>query len=289
EDTLPGTGEDTLPEEGWIVITAPPALADDTPPDNDPRYRDPGDNKVSGTTGDDTLYGSLVDDEISGGAGRDWLYGGGGDDVINGGAGNDQLYGGKGDDVLNGGAGNDIFYGGVGDDVINGGAGNDRLNGDDGDDVLDGGAGNDEMFGGLGDDELIGGAGNDRLFGGGGSDVLHGDAGNDAYYFAVGNGADTVFEMWGEDRLVFDEIDYTQLWFERSGDDLEISVRGTDDAVTVVSWFLDEDYQIELITADGATLEASAVAGLVDALAGYDTPPDNATLAEIVGSHWDVA
>jgi hypothetical protein len=62
--------------------------------------------------------------------------------------------------------------------------------------------------------------------------------------------------------------------------------------VTVTDWFLNDSRQIEHIQADGATLEADAVRGLVDALANYASPPaDSApgvSLVNLIGSYWDV-
>lgn len=64
---------------------------------------------ITGTTGDDVLYG---------GAGDDVIYGLSGDDIIYGGAGDDVIYVGDGNNVIYGGAGDDTIYVGDGDDVI---------------------------------------------------------------------------------------------------------------------------------------------------------------------------
>ncbi len=64
---------------------------------------------LTGTEGDDNLYGSELADTISGLAGNDSL---------NGQAGNDILLGGTGDDFLNGGLGDDIYDGGTGVDNL---------------------------------------------------------------------------------------------------------------------------------------------------------------------------
>jgi hypothetical protein len=69
-------------------------------------------------------------------------------------------------------------------------------------------------------------------------------------------------------------INAEQLWFTQSGNDLVISVIGTTDMVTVTSWFLGADLQIESIVAagDGKTLSNGQVIDLVNAMAGF-TPP----------------
>ncbi|MBD2571403.1 calcium-binding protein, partial [Anabaena lutea] len=65
----------------------------------------------TGTEGNDTITGT---------SGNDNLYGLGGNDTLNGGSGNDELYGGNGNDILNGDAGDDYLYRDSGNDTING-------------------------------------------------------------------------------------------------------------------------------------------------------------------------
>lgn len=55
---------------------------------------------VEGTTGVDTLDGSIYADTMRGNAGNDWLRASGGADILDGGAGNDRLHGGLGADTF---------------------------------------------------------------------------------------------------------------------------------------------------------------------------------------------
>jgi hypothetical protein len=80
-------------------------------------------NVINGTPGDDNLSGTSGNDIINGSEGDDVLTGLRANDVLNGGDGNDILYGGKGSDTLNGGLGNDNLVGSVGKDVFVLGAG----------------------------------------------------------------------------------------------------------------------------------------------------------------------
>lgn len=77
--------------------------------------------------GNDTVTGSAYDDSI---------FGGDGDDSIDGDVGNDRLFGGSGDDYLNGNDGDDDIYGNQGDDTISAGANTNRVDGGTGWDVL---------------------------------------------------------------------------------------------------------------------------------------------------------
>ncbi|WP_346747226.1 calcium-binding protein, partial [uncultured Campylobacter sp.] len=130
-------------------------------------------------------------------------------------------------------------------DMIVGSTGNDVINGQGGNDILYGGAGNDKLDGGYGDDTLIGGAGNDRLEGGNGDDT---------YIFGRGDGADTIYDIGGNDTLKFKEgIKKEDLIVKRAEnniDNLEISIKGTDDKLTIngVYWNNGRTY-------DGAKIE----------------------------------
>lgn len=190
-----------------------------------------GSIEVSGRNGDDffnngtdlesTFFGHGGDDFGFGGDGADTFFGGGGDDIFYGrdgidqafgASGNDRLFGFEGNDILDGQAGNDFLAGGFGDDELVGGTGNDRLIGYTGNDILLGGLGNDFLAGGGGADEIFGEDGNDILRGGDDADTLHGgigsdlilaDDGNDVSY--GGQGVDFIFDLVGEESLIFGE------------------------------------------------------------------------------------
>jgi Tol biopolymer transport system component len=78
---------------------------------------------INGIPGNDNLTGTTGNDIINGAEGDDVLTGLRASDVLNGGDGNDFLYGGKGSDTLNGGLGNDVLEGSAGKDVFVLGAG----------------------------------------------------------------------------------------------------------------------------------------------------------------------
>ena len=124
---------------------------------------------IGGGLGTDSY--SNIEGVIGSGFG-DTLTGSGGDDVIFGGAGDDTLTGSGGGDLIFGAAGDDTLAGDDGGDTLDSGAGNDTLSGDGGDDSLFGGAGNDTLLGGAGDDRLILESGDDVIDGGAGIDTL---------------------------------------------------------------------------------------------------------------------
>ncbi|WP_372395100.1 calcium-binding protein [Azospirillum sp. HJ39] len=119
---------------------------------------------------------------------------------------------------------------------------------------------------------------NDTLSGGAGDDTLAGGLGDDLYRFGRGGGHDRIVENDSKistDRLVFDAgIDAHQLWFSKSGNDLEVQVIGTADMVTVAGWYSGAEHRMDSIeTADGTVLLDSMVDRLVQAMAGFAPPP----------------
>jgi Ca2+-binding RTX toxin-like protein len=88
----------------------------------------------SSINGVENVIGSRYDDRLTGDSQVNVLWGRGGSDQIRGGGGADTLWGEGGNDSLWGEQGNDTLWGGDGVDVLNGGPGMD---------TLDGGAGSD--------------------------------------------------------------------------------------------------------------------------------------------------
>ncbi len=236
--------------------------------------------KGTATSGNDALFGEdALADSLSGLDGDDKLYGLGGNDTLSGGNGADELSGGEGSDTLLGGAGDDWLSGDTGSDTLQGGAGDDRLSGD------------------TGSDTLIGGTGNDQL---------SGDRGNDLYRFERGDGQDDIDDFDPDantDVLQFGAgISANQLWFSKNGWDLEVSVIGTTDKVTISKWSFwgpgnwEKAQNIEQFrTADGKVLLDNQVDQLVGAMAAFAPPapgetslPQNyqASLNAVIASNW---
>ena len=212
-----------------------------------------------GTAGNDYLYGYAGNDTLDGEGGNDYLYGNNGNDTLNGGAGNDWLYGQGGNDTLNGGAGVDRLYGGAGNDTLNGGSGNDWLYGQGGNDTLDGGSGNDYLEGGSGADTYLFGKGS-------GSDTLDNDSAasteNDRVSLGAGVSAD-------------------QVWLERVGNNLRLTLYETGDKLTVQNWYSGATYRVRgfdlgngraLLENQVENQVANLVANLVSAMAAFSPP-----------------
>jgi len=76
------------------------------------------DDRITGSSRSDIVFGFGGDDEISTRGGRDTIFAGHGDDTIHAGAGNDFVAAGRGDDLIFDGAGSDTVKSGHGDDTV---------------------------------------------------------------------------------------------------------------------------------------------------------------------------
>ncbi len=113
------------------------------------------------------------------------------------------------------------------------------------------------------------------LIGGPGRDTLIGGAGNDTYIFGRDSDVDVIknYDPTPDrmDLLKFeDDIRLDELLFSRSGNNLIISLLGTDDQVIVESWGRGEDYQLDEIHTADATLNAQQVDSLVDLMGTFE-------------------
>ncbi|MEL6139136.1 MAG: fasciclin domain-containing protein [Cyanobacteria bacterium J06628_6] len=146
---------------------------------------------------------------ITGSSGQDFLFGFLRDTLFFADEGDDFVIGGFGDDQLNGNEGDDVLFGSGGSDILRGDEGNDRLQGSSGNDLLIGGAGHDILRGGRGDDLIDGGAGEDTLYLSGGNDIA---------VLRLSSGPDTVFDFHpGEDRFALaDGLSFASLGFQAS-------------------------------------------------------------------------
>ncbi|WP_423358995.1 calcium-binding protein [Pseudomonas citronellolis] len=178
--------------------------------------------------------------------------------------------------LLQGGDTNDSIKGYFWDDQLSGGAGSDTLNGEAGNDWLDGGRGNDKLYGGNGDDTLVGGVGHDYLSGGYGSDV---------YRFERGWGQDLIdnhdSSTGKTDAIEFGSgISADDIQLSRNGSDLILSLKGSDDRITILNYLYREGsgyYRLEEIRfVDGTVWDVERAKSLLlqgregnDTLAGY--------------------
>lgn len=175
------------------------------------------------------------------------------------------------------------------------------VEGDGGNNILLGKAGASFIRGGDGNDVLIGRSNGDVLEGGGGDDYLSGTLGSDTYLFGRGGGHDRIVELdlrgTDTDKLIFGQgIAPEQLWFRRDGFDLDVSIIGTQDEITITGWYLSSRVRVEIFeTAGGVTLLDSQVQTLVDAMASFAPPAAGQTtlpqnyqdaLAPVIATNW---
>ena len=230
---------------------------------------------VTGDENDNTLYGYQNNDTIEGGRGNDKLNGEYGDDTY--------VYSkGDGNDVINDRGGANILYfkdlsyddveffkqdrnllikiKDTGETItINGilsylscakfrfkfsdGTIRDSSNinfmvvGDDQDNTL---------YGFFGKNTFIGGKGNDNIYGN-----------NDStYVYSKGDGNDSIFDLWGKNTLVFKDINKDGVEFSAKGNDLLITVKDTQEYITLKDIFeQNDDFNFKF--ADGSVIGMS--------------------------------
>ncbi|NES03231.1 MAG: hypothetical protein F6K22_10450 [Okeania sp. SIO2F4] len=91
----------------------------------------------------DSLFALRGNDDVTGSSSNETMFLGKDNDVVRGGGGNDEINGNNEQDLITGGDGNDTVRGGKDSDVVIGGLGNDSIYGDRGADQLVGGGGAD--------------------------------------------------------------------------------------------------------------------------------------------------
>lgn len=197
--------------------------------------------------------------------------------TLTGGAGDDYLDGGAGKDKMLGGVGNDTYIYGTGDTITE--------NANEGMDSVQSGitytlGTNLENLTLIGSG-VINGTGNtlaNTLKGNTAANTLTGGTGNDTYLFDRSSGIDTLVEndatSGNKDTLSFgSDIAANQLWFTKSGNNLEVSVIGTSNKAVMKDWYLGNAYHVEqLKSGNNLTLLDTQVQNLVQAMAGM-TPP----------------
>ncbi|HBG49568.1 MAG TPA: hypothetical protein DDW90_08735 [Cyanobacteria bacterium UBA9971] len=168
-------------------------------------------------------------------------------------------------DTIQGTTSNDVLYS-KGDNIaVYGNNGNDLIYDLEGNNYLDGENGNDFIYGGTGNDTLLGGVGND---------ILEGGAGDDIYIFNKGDGNDTIFDTsWnyglvnaGNDTVKFgDGITLNDLEFKSNGVDLTITIKDTNDILTVKYHYTNSNTRIEnFMFSDGSILTYEQVNNLLE-------------------------
>ena len=164
--------------------------------------------------------------------------------------------------------GNDTLYAYAKGDILTGNFGHDSLIGNIGNDTLLGEMGNDTLNGNAGDDVLIGGLGSDILHGGVGNDILNGGLGNDIYIFNKGDGCDSINDLGGNDTLKIG-ANLGELWFAKDGKNLQISLIGSEDAITIKNAFSLLHRVENIETEDGKSLNYKEVNNILNTQNGF--------------------
>lgn len=269
---------------------------------NDTLFGNSANNILDGRYGDDTYYIDSENDKIIEIANGDY------DTIISTAA---RTYMPDEVEVLRQSSGGIYMNGNNTGNLIYGNTSNNEIWGRQGDDNISGGAGNDTIYGNPGNDTLYGGIGNDIISGGVGNDFLNDRDGADTYTdFFRGFGIDRIYEAEESTPGSIDKVIFTspngntavyndQLWFKRIGNDLEISIIGSqnDSRLSIDNWYGNKANQVEVFytEANGKTLLSSKVDFLVNAMAAFSPPAQGQyslpqtyqdALAPVIASCW---
>jgi len=154
-------------------------------------------------------------------------------------------------------------------------------------------------------DNITGDGNANTLYGGAGNDTLAGGTGSDAYLFDRGDGEDVVQESdttaGNKDELRFNPLmDVSQIWLSRvnAGKDLQFSIIGSSDRITVRNWYAGPANHIEEIYVGGKRLLDTNVDKLVSAMAAFTPPAAGQTslpanlqtaLQPVIAANWTTA
>jgi Ca2+-binding RTX toxin-like protein len=257
----------------------------------------------AGNAGANNLIGNRGDNLLQGLAGNDLLQGDGGNDTLDGGTGNDTLIGGSGNDTYVVDSAGDVVTetSSLATEIDTVQASVSYSLGANIENLTLTGSAVINATGNTLNNVLTGNAAANVLNGGAGNDSLNGGLGNDSYLFGLGSGQDVMTDndatAGNSDKLLVSAgVTADQLWFKHVGNDLELTIIGTNDKATVKNWYLGSQNQIEQFkTADGKTLVNTDVEKLVQAMAAY-TPPTagtstlptayQTTLSPVIAANW---
>lgn len=131
------------------------------------------------------------------------------------------------------------------------------------------------LIGGIGVDNIMGHDGNDLMVGFEANDTLQGGLDDDTYIHFSTHGNDTIIDTDGDDMLMMGTSEF-DLMFERTNDDLRVIMASTGEQITIQSWYVSSDNQIEAIQSGlsfsgGPTLQNTQVDQLIQAMATFST------------------
>jgi Ca2+-binding RTX toxin-like protein len=208
------------------------------------------------------------------------------DNLLTGNAATNQLNGGVGADTMIGGAGDDIYDAdNVGDVVTETAAeGVDTVQasisyalGADVENLTLTGTAAINATGNASANIIKGNAASNTLAGGVGNDTLIGGGGSDTYGFGRGDGQDVIVNGTNLSPTPTSKLSLSagvarnQLWLNRSMNDLQISIMGGLDLVTISGWYGNEGAQLtQVATSDGWKLDTQ-LSSLVQAMANYSS------------------
>lgn len=132
----------------------------------------------------------------------------------------------------------------------------------------------DNLLGNENDNFIVSSAGDDNINAGKGNDAIINHEGNTIYYFNLGDGHDSIMDYQGVDKIVLaNEILSEDVAYWRNNNDLIINIKNMTDSITIINWFLNDNYKIETIEfANGTIITPDNILNMLSTTiaTGYD-------------------
>ena len=154
-------------------------------------------------------------------------------------------------------------------DTIRLGNGDNQITLGQGNDVVTVGSGQNTLVLGDGNNSVTMGAGHNQLMLGNGSNAIQLDGGSDT--LALASGQYHISGTVGQLDIELLAGVHDKLWFQEQGNNLEISVLGSSESITIDNWSAGNQLS-SLKASDGLTVSAGDISSLVQAMASFAPP-----------------
>ncbi|WP_440534475.1 hypothetical protein [Variovorax sp. YR566] len=154
-------------------------------------------------------------------------------------------------------------------DTIRLGNGDNQITLGQGNDVVTVGSGQNTLVLGDGNNSVTMGAGHNQLMLGNGSNAIQLDGGSDT--LALASGQYHISGTVGQLDIELLAGVHDKLWFQEQGNNLEISVLGSSESITIDNWSAGNQLS-SLKASDGLTISAGDISSLVQAMASFAPP-----------------
>ncbi len=142
------------------------------------------------------------------------------------------------------------------------------------------------------DNTIIGNSGNNIYAASAGNDTITDiEGGNDTYLYNVNNGYDTITDLGGTDTIKFGlNISPNELIFKQNQYNLEITFNNREGGITILNYFLNDNYKIENLKFEDGTV-INDVSNLLTQVTVFEnfTLPEESIIDTVIAGNADIS